>query len=217
MNTQMRPLVETDLIKTVKRRFSRVHSRGLPVVDQEGYLNGIITLNDIEKLKESKAKENSIQGIYPTHPTVTYPQETLATALKKMSRLDVGQLPVVLPSDPRQLVGMLYREDVIHAYAVAAQRHLDQRYSLQRDRLDAVTPEQVEVNEFLVESDAEIVNKRMYEIKFPSECMVASIKRRNRVIVPRGDTIIHDGDILVIVSQNQALAEVNSLCHAKTT
>ena len=215
VNTHMQPLIETDLVATAQSRFNKVHSRGLPVINAEGCLTGILTMSDVEQIPETKENQKIIRDIYHTHPAVTYPQETLSTALKKMSQLNIGQLPVVSATDSQELIGMLYREDVIHAYAFATQRRMDQRYTAQRERLDAVTPEQVEVSEFMVQENAEIAGKHLREIKFPSDCVVASLRRKNRVLIPRGETVLRSGDVLVIVAEDKALDEVRELCTAR--
>ena len=122
MNKKVEPLHLSDPLEIAKIRLAKMHARGLPVVDAQGRLSGILAMSDFEdKLLD---EQSTVEQLCQEHTTVTYPQETLADALKKMSRLDIGQLPVVLPEAPDQLAGMIYRQDVIHAYAVATQRRL---------------------------------------------------------------------------------------------
>jgi Chloride channel protein EriC len=210
MNKKVEPLHLTDSVEAAETRLAKMHARGLPVVDEKGNLCGIVAMSDFED--KQLATDCTVKQFYQPHTTVTFPQETLAEALKKMSRLDIGQLPVVLPEAPGQLAGMIYRQDVIHAYAVATQRRMEQRFAAQTDRLDAVTPEQVEITELVVSDRSEISGKHLYEIKFPAESVVASVRRGTRVVIPRGDTILRSGDTLVVVAQGEALKILKRMC-----
>jgi CIC family chloride channel protein len=44
------------------------------------------------------------------------PEDNLDTAMKRFAQKDLGQLPVVDPQNPKKLIGMLKRTDVINAY-----------------------------------------------------------------------------------------------------
>ena len=44
----------------------------------------------------------------------------------------------------------------------------------------------------------EFNGKRIMDIKFPSSAIIGVILRRNKVIIPKGDTEIHEEDILII-------------------
>jgi CIC family chloride channel protein len=210
MTGHYQTLCESDSIETARKKFAGLHSRGLPVENAKGDLCGILTVGDLESLPLDK--ESGIVGHYHINPAVSYPQETLSDALKRMSQLNVGQLPVVMPESPKTLVGMLYREDVIHAYAVASQRRLEQRYSVQQKRLDTITPEQVQVTEITVERGASITGKYLKEIQFPSDSVIASLRRKNQVIIQRGNSVIKEGDVLVVVAQGPALETIRKIC-----
>ena len=56
------------------------------------------------------------------HRTVT-PEDTLNTALKKMAMAEIREFPVVSGEDPRKLLAMLSRKDVIKAYHDEIERH----------------------------------------------------------------------------------------------
>lgn len=184
---------------------SRHH--GLPVVDEEGWLYGILTVSDIEISTQKTVAEACTRQI-----EVAYPDETLDMALRRMSRRDLGRLPVVSRENPRQLVGLLRRTDIIHAYEIALSRRTSQRHQEQKVRLDALTPEQVSIIELVVENEAQIDGKRLHEIPWPHECVIASVRRGRQVFIPRGDTLLRAGDVLVAVAEGEARAEVQRLC-----
>jgi CIC family chloride channel protein len=45
------------------------------------------------------------------------PQDDLHTALKRMTELNLDELPVVSPSDSTHLLGLLSRRDLVAAYS----------------------------------------------------------------------------------------------------
>ncbi|HUH95904.1 MAG TPA: chloride channel protein [Anaerolineales bacterium] len=192
---------------------SRHH--GMPVINADGNLVGILTIRDIEKVEEAK-RESTTVGQACTHELlVAYPHETLSDALLRMSHHDVGRLPVVDRNHPRKLVGILRRMDVIRAYEIALTRRATQRHRAERVRLDAVTSEDVDVRDITVENDAACAGKKMSEVPWPHDSLIATVRRRNKVFIPHGETVIKPGDILVVVAEGQGLEDVVQLCSPK--
>ncbi len=187
---------------------SRHH--GLVVLDSSGALAGILTVRDVEAARERGAET---VGEACTHSVDTaFPDEPLSIALQRMSWRDIGRLPVVGRDNPRHLVGILRRADMIHAYDIALTRRTAQRHLETELRLDALTPERVDVNDVVVEDCSLCVGKKMSEIPFPRECVIASVRRGGQVFIPRGNTLLHAGDTLVVVAQGAAQNEVMRLC-----
>lgn len=58
------------------------------------------------------------------------------------------------------------------------------------------------VTEFLVEDNSNLINKMIKDANIPDDILIAMIKRKGEVLVPNGNTIILDGDILVVTSNN---------------
>jgi len=48
-------------------------------------------------------------------------------------------------------------------------------------------------------ADSQIDNKMLKEVKLPENCLIVSIKRGNREIIPRGNTVIRSGDNLIFL------------------
>lgn len=200
-------LLETMNLSEAAQTMTRMRRHGLPVVDAEGFLYGILTLQDLEREGCKTVGEACTREL-----EVAYPDETLSTALQRMSHRDIGRLPVVARDNPRKLVGVLRRADIIHAYDIALTRRVTQRHQEHAVRLDALTPERVNVLDVIVERGALASGKRMKEIPFPRECVIASVRRRGQVFIPRGDTILRHGDVLVVVAEGAAREEVLRLC-----
>lgn len=66
----------------------------------------------------SVAKDIAIQEVL----TVT-PEDNLNTALNKMMMAEIRELPVVSSEDPRKVLSMLSRRDVIKSYHDEIERH----------------------------------------------------------------------------------------------
>ena len=208
MQLNMGVLQENISINDAANILMRTRHHGLPVVDEHGLLTGILTVQDIER-----ALKNSTVGQACTHNIETaYPDETLNMAIRRMSLRDVGRLPVVARDNPRKLVGVLRPTDVIRAYNIALTRRTEQRHHEQAIRLDAMTPPRMDVTDVTVERNAPCVGKTMSEIPFPHDSVIASVRRGRGFFIPRGDTELLAGDILVVVANDEALQEVLRLC-----
>lgn len=59
------------------------------------------------------------------------------------------------------------------------------------------------MKEIEVLPDCYVVNKKIVDIGFPKEAIIAMIKRNNKYLTPSGSTVIEENDILLILSDNQ--------------
>jgi chloride channel protein, CIC family len=104
----------SDRIANRDRRLSR--RQGTLIVDETGALTGIITRGDVLRAIEEFDDPNlTVLQAGSGNLIVTYPDEILYEAIKKMVRTDIGRLPVVSRENPRQVVGYLGRAAVMTA------------------------------------------------------------------------------------------------------
>ena len=89
-----------------------------PVVNKQGDLTGILTINDIREFMFDKelsnlvvAKDVATRGVV----TVSW-GDTLDTVLDKMATLTVDEMPVVSATEPSKVVSMITKEDIITYY-----------------------------------------------------------------------------------------------------
>ena len=87
---------------------------------------------------------------------------------------------VLARDDPRRPVGMLGCPDVMHAYDIALTRRVSQRHRGNAVHLDAMNPVRVDVTDVTVERSAPCAGKKMREIPFPQDCVIASVRRGGR-------------------------------------
>lgn len=90
--------------------------QGTLITNAEGKLAGIITRGDIVRaLRLHPGAEMTAMEAGSTNLTVTFPDESLHTALTKMLSSDVGRLPVVARADHTRIVGYLGRASILSA------------------------------------------------------------------------------------------------------
>jgi H+/Cl- antiporter ClcA/CBS domain-containing protein len=107
----------SELSDRIARHDPRLTRRqGIPVLDDEGGLAGIITRGDVLRaLERGEDGDPTVLDAGSASLIVTYPDEVLQEAVVKMLRADIGRLPVVDRKDPRRLVGYLGRAGVMAA------------------------------------------------------------------------------------------------------
>jgi CIC family chloride channel protein len=90
--------------------------QGLPIVDAQGRLAGLITRGDLVRaLGPEGDPARSVLAAGSTDLIVAYPDEPLADAVSRLLANDVGRLPVVSRDDPRRLLGYLGRSGILAA------------------------------------------------------------------------------------------------------
>lgn len=60
----------------------------------------------------------------------------------------------------------------------------------------------VQIIEVKITEQSPVVDKKLWEITLPTESIVGCILRSDTTIIPRGDTRIHSGDTLVVLTGN---------------
>ncbi len=85
--------------------------QGYPVVDADGRLLGVLTRSDALAMPADTA---ATAGEMLRRPPVTaLPGESCRAVAERMAATGVGRLPVVSPDDPRRLVGIVTRSDLL--------------------------------------------------------------------------------------------------------
>lgn len=205
-------LAENDSLETAAEVLSKNRRQGLPVVNAQEELVGILTLRDLDQALLSGRRGLSVGEVATRDLLYCYPDETIGDALRRMSPRDIGRLPVVDPADPRRLLGLLRRSDVIRAYDIALTRRATLRHQAHQVRLGAFGGEEVMVNEIVVEPGALCAGKPLKAIPWPDDSVIASLRRRGKVIVPHGETVLQAGDILVVVAKEAPDDRLERLC-----
>jgi len=94
--------------------------QGFPIIDDGENLIGVLTLRDLTN--KDIPGDTRISELINKHPRIIYEYNTLRDAINLMAENAIGRLPVVMHSNPRKVIAMLSRSDIVSAY----KRHLDE-------------------------------------------------------------------------------------------
>ncbi len=183
--------------------FLETHHHGFPVVGSDGDLVGVVTIQDFDKsLEEGRIEGRTVGDIATCDDLlVTYPDEPVWEALRRLSVRDVGRLPVLVRNGSRHLVGIVRRNDIIRAYKVAIINRSHHQYmaeTLKLEKLDDFT-----FLHFVIPQDATVVGMRVKEIDFPEDCLIVSVLRGKKQQAVHGNTIIHAGDKITVFTNEE--------------
>ena len=102
---------------SVSKAFHYVQSlpenhRAYPVVSPDGRLEGLITMNDLKRALAVGRNDEMLAQVATRNVIHVHPDHTLATAIIKLGRHGVSQLPVVSRKDATKLLGILTMRDI---------------------------------------------------------------------------------------------------------
>ncbi len=105
-------------LKAFRSVFSSTRQHYFPVVDEEKKLTGIFSINDIRSVLFTQEIGDLVRMKDIATPAIisTTPSEDLNEVLKKFTIRNIQRIPVVREDDPRVLLGMLDRREVIQHY-----------------------------------------------------------------------------------------------------
>lgn len=118
MNPEVETIPEYIPLGGLAEKIFRSKYKSFPVVDQEGRLTGIVTHYDYrDVIFDENLKDLVVVKEVATPKVVTVSiDENLYDAMEKITSRDFSLLPVISNRDPRQLLGVLTRRDIISAY-----------------------------------------------------------------------------------------------------
>lgn len=79
------------------------------------------------------------------------------------------------------------------------------------ERIVTIPGIEAEFIEIIPQADAKITKKILKDIHFPKYAIVGAVERDGEVIIPKGDTLIHEGDRVVVVALPKAMREIEKL------
>ena len=129
MDTRLAPVPPELPVGELADRIGRhepaaVLHRGLPILDADGRLVGLITYGDVVRALESGRESDPVIDVGNDRPIVAQPHESVDAAAMRMVLNEVGRLPVVAGDGSGRLVGWLSRENVLEA----RRRKLDEEH-----------------------------------------------------------------------------------------
>lgn len=183
-------------LEELGRFFEESGQHGAAVVDGEGHLVGVVTLSDYAAALE-EGKGEQVGDICVRNPVTLFPDQSLHEAMLLMASNDIGRVPVVSREDPKRVVGLVGRSDVIRAYRVGLSRRMEAERRLQQMRL--ASHRGGELLTVQLTRGAAAVGRPVRALNLPFGTIIVTIQRGERTIIPRGDTTLREGDVLVLM------------------
>ncbi|MCF6278262.1 MAG: chloride channel protein [Anaerolineales bacterium] len=208
-------------LKELSRIFNQTRHHGVAILDQRGKLWGMVTISDLEyainsEMPLSKTTIAEIGTPYEKLSTI-YPDESIGDALNKMSRRGFGRLPVISRDDPQHLLGLIQRRDIIESYQIALTKRAEIQHRTQRMKMRNL--DGAEFVELVLKDNSPATGKTIGEIActLPHECILISIRRDGKMLIPHGETQLQAGDQLTAFTRSEDVEMLHkSLSYAET-
>jgi CIC family chloride channel protein len=197
MTRQMDSVTKEMTLQELAEAANRTRHHGFPVLDEGGNLWGIVTVTDLESaLSHNMSRKTTVAEIGTPRDQllVCYLNETLGTVLSRMGTRGLGRIPVVDCDDPRKLLGLIRREDIIRAYRLALTRRAEIQHRLKRMGIRNL--DGTEFVEFTLKKGDRAIGKMLAELapNLPNDCVLVSVRQGGRLVIPHGDTVFNIGD-----------------------
>jgi len=95
---------------------TKYHHAGYPVVDKKGQLAGIVTFEDICKVPIHKRSKTIAGKIANKRPVMAHLRDSLLDVYQKMIEKEIGRVLIVEREDPKKLLGLVTRTDIMHVF-----------------------------------------------------------------------------------------------------
>ncbi len=183
---------------------------GAPVLDEQGNLQGVLTLFDIQQVPLAERQKQSITSIVNHDVLTVYPDDTLDEALEQLTAHRVSWAPVVdvegLSGDVC-VIGVLSAKNIVQLY----------RETLAKDsrRMRGLVEGTVMV-EAKIEPGMRLVGIPLREAQLPAECLVVSIRRDGELLFPRGSAAILAGDAVTFLVSPRGEEHLQQYLEART-
>lgn len=204
MNLNPVSVSPNDTLRHVYTLIEKTGHMGYPVV-REGNLVGIITGKDIEKVEIGDWNDKLVQDAATTALITTNPDTPLEDTLHLLVNLDIGRLPVVDKENPRKLLGILTKSDIVkaHVKAMAGDAIVSKGVRVVNDSPIAGT----KIFEVRTHHHHWLIGKKVSDIKLPRGIIIAII-RNDAIKIPRSVTVIRENDRIVIFSKDDRVAMI---------
>ena len=202
-----------DTISHLSILLNKSYSHGAVVLDEGGKLFGIITVSDLRNAISAKLDldKTYVRDLATKRADLlfTYPDETIGQALYRMGSRGLGRLPVISRDDPRQILGLVRRQNIIRAYHVALTRRSEITHRVKQLEME----DHFEVIHLLVNEKSSIAGKKVSEIAdlLPEDSLLVSIKQDGRSVIPHGSTLISPNDFLTVIVNKDDVEDLNEI------
>ena len=186
----LRPTMST---RAAEAELDRHRHHGLPVVDRDDRLVGILTVSDISRTGGA-SDGITVADAMTIRPVTVTPETPVSLAMERMACLGVGRLPVVAEEEPNRLIGLFRRETAVKAYHHALQEATESVLQQKRQRLWAQPG--ADFFEFHIPAGSVADGAPLREVDWPDGCTLVSVRRGRTVLIPDGNTELQAEDVI---------------------
>jgi len=212
MRTEIDTLDHNLTLKGFSGSLGRKRHQGFPILDDEGQLWGIVSVSDLENAVRKHVPKKTVVSQIGTafdDLVLAYPDESIGDVLIKMGPRGLGRIPVVSRENPRKLIGLVGRHDAIRAYNIAMARRSELGQRIKRTEQER--SQGMEFLELALKEGDRAVGKSISDLAgdLPDDCIVVSIHRNSKVIIPHGHTVLRDGDVVTIYTRSDLVQQLH--------
>jgi chloride channel protein, CIC family len=182
--------------------FLRTGRHGFPVLNKDGSLFGVVSLEDYRRVTSGELtapEQLTVRDIASRDVVSVYPDESVGVALRRMAPRDLSRLPVVARDDPRRLLGVVRRNDIVRAYDVGVLRREEARH--RAEAVQAVHHSRAEFVEVQISAQSQAIGLTVAELDLPRASVLVSIRRGHELVIPHGDTRLESGDVVTALCE----------------
>jgi CPA1 family monovalent cation:H+ antiporter len=186
---------ELTALRSADARLDRLHN------------DGMLSSHSWEKLKRFITQESAIQakkvrGILLADPALE--SEELDTAWREILRAKRSSL-LDLRRD-----GVI-TDEVFEQLSADVDARLSEGFTSLPDESETRT----QFLEVTIPDDSQVLGKSIADLDIPRAAVLVSIKRGEEIIIPRGDTLLHEGDVVTTLCEREYLDSVRELLELK--
>lgn len=179
------------------RHLQQTRRHAVPVLDENQKLYGVVSISDLDRSRvQAEQKELTAADIATRSLVTVFPDELMWRALESMGSRDLSSLPVVGRNDPSELLGVIRRRNIIRAYNASVLERQDIQNRILQARLASRSG--TKFVELIIRDGSEAAGERLADLQLPESCIVVSILRAERVLIPRGNTRLEVGDTVTV-------------------
>jgi CIC family chloride channel protein len=116
MSKDVMTILPETTVDEILNHMTTHHHMGYPVVDEEKRLVGIVTFEDVSKVAPDKRSTTYAQEIANKRLITMHPEDSVLDVYTKMIEKKIGRVLIVERDDPKRLVGIVTRTDVMHMF-----------------------------------------------------------------------------------------------------
>jgi CIC family chloride channel protein len=191
--------------------FIRTGRHGFPVLFSDGGLFGMVSLEDYRRVTqepENHASDLRVRDIATRNLVSVHPDETVGAALRRMAPRDLSRLPVIARDDPRRLLGVVRRNDIVRAYEYGTLRREEARERAERTRV--VNDSRAQFIDLTVPAGSSAAGNCLSGIGLPRSAVLVMVRRGSDLLIPHGDTRLAAGDVVTLLCERDHLEEVRA-------